>query len=126
MNEPQESLRTIFLKALELEDEGERSAYLEQACGEDEAMRVKIETLIGACREAGGLLGHETSGPLPAQTMESSEPKSGAGASRWNVSSTEKPGEMIGHYKLLQKIGEGGHGTVYMAEQEERCAVGWR
>src|SRR5688572_26115728 len=35
------------------------------------------------------------------------------------VSATEKPGDKIGHYKLLQKIGEGGCGTVYMAEQEE-------
>src|SRR5207248_8391798 len=46
-------------------------------------------------------------------------PNETAQATAVMASITEKPGDLIGRYKLLQKIGEGGYGVVYMAEQEE-------
>src|SRR5262249_6490101 len=71
------------------------------ACGANAALRARVEALIQA-HEAG-------EGFLPAQPS--------AGSTVLVV--TEKAGDRIGRYKLLQNIGEGGCGVVYMAEQEE-------
>jgi tetratricopeptide (TPR) repeat protein len=82
---------------------GERAAYLEEACAGDAALRRRIEELLQAGEEAGGFLGS------PA-----ANPPGPAGTGR-----IETAGDRIGRYKLLQQIGEGGCGVVYMAEQEE-------
>jgi hypothetical protein len=100
MDETKDSLRTIFNAAAELEDAAERAACLDHACGGDAEMRQSIEKLLqahsAACSFFGG--GTEATVLLPV---------------------TEKPGDRIGRYKILQQIGEGGCGVVYMAEQEE-------
>jgi serine/threonine protein kinase len=93
--------RSILIAALEKDDPAERAAYLDQACG-DAALRQRIERLLAAHAAAGGILdrpvGPETAtGPLQPIL--------------------EQAGAVIGPYKLLQQIGEGGMGTVYMAEQ---------
>jgi eukaryotic-like serine/threonine-protein kinase len=80
----------------------ERLAYLDGACAGDAALRQQVEGLLRAHEQAGTFL--ETS---PASLALASTPL------------TEKPGDRIGRYKLLQQIGEGGCGVVYMAEQEE-------
>ena len=80
----------------------QRAVYLDGACGGDSALRERIEALLRAHDEAGMFL--VTS---PAALTIVSPPL------------TEKPGDRIGRYKLLQQIGEGGCGVVYMAEQEE-------
>ncbi len=94
----------IFTEALRLQ-EGEREAYLQSACGGDEDLKQRVEALLNAHFEAGTFL---ESVPLlegsAAQPVDSIQ---------------EKPGERIGRYKLLQQIGEGGCGVVYMAEQEK-------
>jgi hypothetical protein len=90
---------TIFAAALE-RPAGERATYLDVACAGDTAMRARIEALLRAHAEA-------------EQVMATSAFQSGA------FVPTEKPGDRIGRYKLLQKIGEGGCGIVYMAEQQE-------
>src|SRR5688572_31518290 len=104
MNEPKNSLRSIFDEAAELDDAGERAAFLQQACGDDAELRGKIVDLLRAHKQPGGFL----DAPVP-------------GAAQKTISAplTEKPGDRIGRYKLLEQIGEGGCGTVYMAEQEE-------
>src|SRR5690349_22400204 len=83
----------------------ERAAYLARACGDDHALRQKVEALLKGHEEVGDFLEHS-----PQTTSLQAGSK---------VSAGEKPGDRIGHYKLLQQIGEGGCGVVFMAEQEE-------
>lgn len=95
------SIRAIFDEAAEMAGE-ERQAYLDQACGEDAALRAEVEELLRSEEEAGGFLA-DSKRDAPSVTSQV----------------TEQEGDRIGHYKLLQKIGEGGCGIVYMAEQTE-------
>src|SRR5213594_4394418 len=104
MNEPH-SEETIFAGALRLPPE-QRAAYLDQAIGTDDALRQRIERLLKASEQAGDFL-EESAAPAANQTTLRSVPL------------TEKAGDKVGRYKLLQQIGEGGCGVVYMAEQEE-------
>ncbi|HUG20054.1 MAG TPA: serine/threonine-protein kinase, partial [Planctomycetaceae bacterium] len=92
----------IFEQALELSAE-ERSAFVIEACGEDQKLRERIERLLNL-HDAGGKFFEQ-----PAANVLATE-----------ISPvTEQPGDTIGPYKLLQQIGEGGMGVVYMAEQAE-------
>ncbi|MBN2594728.1 MAG: serine/threonine protein kinase, partial [Sedimentisphaerales bacterium] len=94
----------IFHKAIEIADTAEQAAYLNKACGENEKLRADVEELLKAHEQAGDFL------DLPAV---------GPNATLENSPLTEGPGTKIGRYKLLQLIGEGGFGCVYMAEQEK-------
>jgi WD40 repeat protein/serine/threonine protein kinase len=94
----------LFTAALEKRKPAERAAYLEGACGGDDALRARIEALLAAHEAAGGVL-DAPPGSLPLTTGY--HPL------------VEGPGTIIGPYKLLQQIGEGGMGVVYMAEQQE-------
>src|SRR5580693_4251223 len=93
----------IFKAAVKLSPE-RRAAYLDQACGSNHALRCEVESLLQAHDEPGSFLRSR----LARQTATVDEPPL-----------TEKPGTRIGSYKLLQQIGEGGMGVVYMAEQLE-------
>src|SRR5208282_1971166 len=92
----------VFNAALKL-PVAERVAYLDQACAGDTALRQRVEELLQASDEAGAFL--ESPAAVPPE-----------GTVRLPAN---KPGDRIGRYKLLQEIGEGGCGVVYMAEQEE-------
>jgi eukaryotic-like serine/threonine-protein kinase len=104
MSEPSNHEEEIFEAASKLPVE-QRGAWLQEACAGDAALRARVEGLLKAHEEAGGFM---------------EEP---AAATRKTIVLTlpldEKPGDKIGRYKLLQQIGEGGCGVVYMAEQEE-------
>ena len=97
--------RSIFVEALEKTSPTERAAYLEAVCGEDAAGRRRVEKLLAAHEAAGGILDRPPA--VPDDATGAYTPIS------------EGPGTVIGPYKLLQKIGEGGFGAVYMAEQEK-------
>jgi serine/threonine protein kinase len=94
----------LFAAALEKPTRAERAAYLEGACGDDHALRARLEALLAAHDASGGVL---DAPPLPLTPTGAYRPL------------TEGPGTVIGPYKLLQQIGEGGMGVVYMAEQQE-------
>jgi WD40 repeat protein/serine/threonine protein kinase len=94
----------IFFAALNKRSAEERAAYLEAACGPDLEMRRSVERLLNAQPMVGSFLQAAALGP--AATVD--EPLL-----------TEGPGTRIGPYKLLQQIGEGGMGIVYMAEQQQ-------
>jgi WD40 repeat protein/serine/threonine protein kinase len=96
--------RSIFLQALDKTGPAERAAYLEAVCGTDAALRQRVERLLAAHEAAGGILDRPAVGQPPTDMYRPI---------------TEGPGTRIGPYKLLQQIGEGGFGVVYMAEQQE-------
>src|SRR5262249_32611114 len=75
------------------------------ACGHDAELRARVEALLRAHIHAGGFLA-ATEGSNDRERKADEAP-------------SERPGTIIGPYKLLQQIGEGGMGTVYMAEQTE-------
>jgi serine/threonine protein kinase len=101
------SERTIFIEALDRSDPAERAAFLEQACEGDPELRRKVERLLEAIDSAGSFMAS------PAATLE-------LGAIAGGLAPIlEGPGTRIGPYKLLESIGEGGMGVVYMAEQAE-------
>ena len=94
----------IFTRALELPLEGRR-AYLDQACAGDEELLRKVEELIAVHQRSGKFM---QDSPWGAEAQKVRATQIG-----------EKPGDRIDRYKLLQQIGEGGCGTVFMAEQDE-------
>ncbi len=102
-------LRRLFAAVGELPPR-ERRAYLERECPDDPALRAEVEALVGL-----RVTGVQTGGGLDAAAEIARH--DGTGATTIIGVVTETPGMRIGPYKLLQTIGEGGFGTVFMAEQ---------
>ena len=110
MIDPLDAEVAILNGALELPPE-KRAAYLDEACGDDRGLREQVEALLASHEQAGGFLEGSVVGPPPQGPLPY-----GRGSI---LSGGCKEGDRIGPYKLLQRIGEGGCGVVYMAEQEE-------
>jgi serine/threonine protein kinase/WD40 repeat protein len=90
---------SIFDAALKLSAPAERAAFLDRECGGDASLRAAVESLLK----------HHKDDNFMAKP---------GGTARLSPV-TEKPGDMIGRYKLMEQIGEGGFGVVYVAEQRE-------
>jgi serine/threonine protein kinase/tetratricopeptide (TPR) repeat protein len=97
-------LQEIFLAAVERHLPEDWDAYVNQACADDDELRRQVNLLLQAHREAGSVPGAAAS--EPDQT-------------RADQTATEAPGALIGPYKLMEQIGEGGMGLVFVAEQQE-------
>jgi serine/threonine protein kinase len=99
------ALEAVFFAALEKRAPAERNAYLKEACAGNDELRASVERMLAAQAVAGSFL------ERPAIA--------GDATAQFEPSITECAGTVIGPYKLLQQIGEGGMGVVFMAEQTE-------
>jgi serine/threonine protein kinase len=95
----------LFWEAAQLAPGEQRDAYLAHACGDDQALRQRLERLLRVQPKVDGFLEQAFPGPGQLSTLDAPP--------------VEEPGTVIGPYKLLEQIGEGGMGLVYMAEQTQ-------
>ena len=102
MNPSSPGVKSIFGRAMEMASPDARSVYLDKACGSDAGLRAEVEALIQYHGRAGGFMGK----PVAGEATEDHEVI------------TECLGTVIGPYKLMEQIGEGGMGLVFVAEQQ--------
>jgi serine/threonine protein kinase/tetratricopeptide (TPR) repeat protein len=97
------NIESLFAVALAMESPEERASYLAQACGADQQLRAQVEELLAAYPKAERFL--DSPARAPAATVDQAV--------------AEGPGTVIGPYKLMEQIGEGGMGLVFVAEQQQ-------
>src|SRR5262245_15585566 len=96
--------RSVFVAALDL-GPAEQAAYLDRVCGADAALRQRVERLLSTFDQAGSFLEAPASGLNAKATVD-------------ELPITERPGAVIGPYKLMEQLGEGGFGLAFVAEQQ--------
>jgi WD40 repeat protein/serine/threonine protein kinase len=99
----------IFVRAAEIDAPAERRLFVEQQCGGDADLQAQVESLLAAGGQVGRFL-EQPAAPALARN----------GATAAYPAISEGPGTVIGPYKLMEQIGEGGFGLVFVAEQQQR------
>ena len=107
--------KAVFCQAVEMTDLEQRRRFLDEACGADKSLREQVEKLLAISQSAGDFF-KDCAPALEPQAADAEQVLSAA-ESAWEPEIPET--KSIGPYKLLQKLGEGGYGVVYMAEQEQ-------
>ena len=107
--------KAVFCQALEIADPEQRRQFLDQACGADQALREQVEKLLALSQSAGDFFKDCAPALEPAAADAAQVLSAAESAVEPEIPETK----CIGPYKLLQKLGEGGCGVVYMAEQEQ-------
>jgi serine/threonine protein kinase/predicted negative regulator of RcsB-dependent stress response len=108
MNKRTPSVETLLSEAVEIASTVDRQAFVERSCAGDPALQERVERMIADHFQAGSFLERPAS-PFDAHATGAFAP----------TFVDDKPGTMIGPYKLLEQIGEGGMGVVYVAEQQK-------
>ncbi len=104
MSDTPKDAKGIFLAAFDIPDPAERAAYVERSCGADQALRQRVEDLLRAYGQSDGPLDKLAAALAPTEMAEPIR---------------EQVGTLIGPYKLMEQIGEGGFGLVFVAEQQQ-------
>jgi serine/threonine protein kinase/Flp pilus assembly protein TadD len=105
MSRPSPDVKSVFGRAAEIATPSGRAAFLEEACAGHPAVRAEVEELLNALGNAGSFMGR------PAAPADET--------AAYAATMAEGEGTIIGPYKLMEQIGEGGMGLVFVAEQHQ-------
>ncbi len=104
----------ILFQLVLTKSSAERVSWLDRECGDDKSLRLRLDALLAAHDQPDELL--EGDGIEKTKVMETIKVEF----------NDEAVGQTLGRYKLLERVGESGCGTVYVVEQPSRCGGAWR